>query len=224
MRTKTVLSEFSKGIKKSAALSFSRSASKNCDDICSQKGGDCYALRPESMYRAYGKKLNRHGRTKPFNLISLAKYEVSRKTISWFRFSVSGSIPSKNTLSKKDWAKLTNILGDFCSFLINRNIKIHFPVESMNKARSYRNILKDSVIVRRTIQDKRNLADFQDHCAYVVGDTPNPGNAALAIELAKIIRRRKKTVVVCPAIVGNSKCGKCTACAEPVDLILYPKH
>lgn len=226
-----ILSKFSKGIKESRSLSFARSASVNCEKSCRQISGACYALHPEKQYRNYGKKLIRHSKISPVNLVNLARYELSQtKKIKWFRLSVSGSVPSKRQLSKENWVKLSIVMRETLSELITRGTKIHFPVESLNKANAYRKMLVGiPIVVRRTIQDPRGLRTFNDHCAFVVGSTPGRHNIGESFKLAHDIRKLGKTAIVCPAIKGvsrvGSKCGKCTACASAmVDLVIYPKH
>lgn len=227
-----ILSRFSKGIRQSRALSFAPSASFNCEKTCKQIHGACYALQPEKQYRNYGRKLIRHALTPPANLVNLARYELTQtKKIKWFRLSVSGSVPSKGQVNKEQWGKFATSLRGIVQDLLSREVKIHFPVESFNKARTYRSILKGlPVVVRRTIQSPKGLNSFNDHCAYVVGDKPGIHNVSAAFKLADALRQEGKTVVVCPAIngvskFGKSKCGLCTACSsEKVSLVIYPLH
>lgn len=220
-----VLSRFSKGIRQAKALSFGLSAHTLCDVSCKLYNKGCYAERPEAMYKNYYNKLIRHRRTLPENLVRLARQEIDG--LKWFRFSVSGSLPKKSAV--KNWKAFASELQGLCSELLSNDCKVHLPVESMDKARSYRAILPN-IVVRRTIQTERGLSSFNDSAAYVVGETPGKHNLELSRELAQKKREEGKSVVVCPAVFKNkfgekSKCGKCTACASPlVDLILYPLH
>lgn len=214
------ISHFSKGIKESAALSFGLSAKSLCEKSCRMlQLGLCYAEKPEKRYKAYYKKLIRNRRTDPVNLLNGAAHELTDLPLKWFRFSVSGSLPLLYSLKYK------KAFYDFCKSLIDRNVKIHCPVESKRKASLYRSIVADlPIVVRRTIQKKSELTTFNDCAAYVVGDTPGKHNIGPAFELAKELRQTK-SVVVCPAIHSDSKCGKCTACANKgVDIVLYPLH
>lgn len=219
------ISRFGKGIKESAALSFGLSALSLCDKSCQMlKRGFCYAERPEKQYKNYYNKLIRNRRTKPENLIAEASLELDKLNLKWFRFSVSGSLPLSVTGEFKKGFRL------LCEKLINKGVLIHCPVETYAKAKLYRSILVGlPIVVRRTIQTKRNLFKFKDRAAFVVGEKPGVHNLELANELAKKLRANK-SVVVCPAVFKNkfgekSKCGKCTACAsDKVDLILYPLH
>lgn len=214
----SVLTSFSKGIKESAALSFSRSASKNCDKGCKQFNNGCYAETVEKRYKDYGLKLIRHGRTAPHNLLYLALAEVRRRKLTWFRFSVSGSIPPASRI--KDKVRFANALRELCSHLSGEGILIHFPVESYPKAVMVRSILAGlPVVVRRSCQTLAGLLKSTDNVSWVV---PRGVDAAA---IADSLREQGRSTVICPAIIGESKCGKCKACASPlVDIVLYPKH
>lgn len=217
-----ILTKFSKGIKNSAALSFSLSASNNCDDSCRQKIGTCYALGPESRYKDYGKKLRKHGRTKQHTLIYGALQELKRKRElpTWFRFSVSGSFKAKSQMSLQDWNNFKKAMKEFCEFATDKKMNLHIPCETMGKARSLRSIVGKHVI-RRSIQSSKLsvLINSKDHCSWVVPTNQNPQ------EIAQTLRDNGKTTVICPAVIGNSKCGKCLACAShKVDMVLYPQH
>ncbi len=213
-----VLTKFSKGVPTSAGLSFSRSASANCDKQCKQFNNGFYAERVEKLYPSYGRKLLRHGRTLPQNLIYAALAEVRERRLTWFRFSVSGSVPSVNRL--KDRAKFETALRELVSYLVSRKILIHFPVESFAKARMIRSMLKGlPVVVRRSCQTWRGLLRSKDQVSWVVPRSQDP------MQVADTLREAGFSTVVCPAILRSSKCGKCKACASPlVDIVLYPKH
>lgn len=214
----SVLTKFSKGIKESAALSFSRSASKNCSPGCKQLNNGCYAETVEKRYKDYGLKLIRHGRTAPHNLLYLALAEVQRRKLSWFRFSVSGSLPPVSRI--RDKVRFAASLKELCSFLISNGALIHLPVESYPKAVMVRKILAGlPVVVRRSCQSLSGLLKSKDSVSWVV-----PKGTDVK-KLADSIRESGKSVVVCPAIISSSKCGQCKACANKfVDIVLYPKH
>lgn len=215
----SVLTKFSKGIKESAALSFSRSATVNCDKGCKQLGNGCYAERVEKQYKDYGSKLVRHSRTLPENLLRLALNEVRAKPrLSWFRFSVSGSFPPATRI--KNPAAFRSALRELVLCLLERGVLIHIPIESFAKARMLRGVLRElPVVIRRSCQSWRSLLQSKDSVSWVVPREQNPD------EIADKLRNMGRSTVICPAIVGESKCGKCKACASPlVDIVLYPKH
>ena len=216
-----ILSRFKKGVKESRALSFGLSAKSLCDKSCRMlKEGFCYAETPERLYKHYHTKLVRHRKIRPENLVRLATKEVN-SSLKWFRFSVSGSLPSKSTV--KNWAAYSSAIRELCVKLRNNGTLIHMPVESIGKARSYRKILGDILTVRRTVQTLPSLLKSKDCVAYVVGSVP--GKAELETKLLANRLRKTRSVVICPAIIGDSKCGKCTACASSkVDVVLYPLH
>lgn len=223
-----ILSVFSKGINGARALSFGLSAKSLCDKTCRMlKMGFCYAENPERIYKDYNRKLRSHMRMNPENLVARAKKEITPR-IKWFRFSVSGSLPSRSMV--RNWDLFSSELRSLVNELILHKIPVHMPVESSKKARTYRSLLGDLITVRRTIQTKNGLKSFSDPAAYVCGDKPSKSNIHLANSLAREIRSTGKTVVVCPAVFPNkhgtkSKCGQCTACADNrVDLVVYPLH
>lgn len=214
----SVLTRFSKGIKESAALSFSRSASRNCDTKCKQLNNGCYAETVEKRYKDYGRKLLRHSRMAPHNLLYLALTEVRKHKLTWFRFSVSGSIPPASRI--KDKVRFAAALQELCSYLTSIGVAIHLPVESYPKAVMVRSILAGlPVVVRRSCQSFAGLLKSTDSVSWVV---PRGMDAQ---KLADSLREQGRSAVICPAIIGDSKCGKCKACANKfVDVVLYPKH
>lgn len=213
-----ILTRFSKGIKESAALSFSRSASRNCSKGCKQFNNGCYAETVEARYKDYGRKLIRHGRTLPHNLIYAALAEVRLRKLTWFRFSVSGSVPPAKLIA--DPLRFAAALRELCQFLVDNSILVHFPVESYPKAKMLRSILSGlPIVVRRSCQSFAGLLKSKDSVSWVV-----PKGMDVQ-KLADTLRSQGRSTVICPAIVGDSKCGKCKACASPlVDIVLYPKH
>lgn len=222
---KTVLTKFSKGVKNSRALSFGLSEIHNCDTACRQMFNGCYATSFEKMYKDYNAKLKRHHRILPHNLVYRAMNELMamKKPPVWFRFSVSSSLPRKSSLSKHEWGLFRAALQDFANYCNKYNIKVHIPVESYNKARTYRSVFDEfGITVRRSAQDlnwRRALLKNDDAKSYVVEDEQS------SEEIMKECRKEGLTVVNCPAIISDSKCGRCTSCADSrVDVILYEKH
>lgn len=228
-----VLSRFKKGIKKSAALSYNRSALKNCSDSCRMKKlGLCYAENgPETIYPNYIKKLKRHELISPAKLNQFALEQLKSLTIKpeWFRFSVSGSVPPK--WRHRSWDKFLVTLISLCRYLISIGCDIHFPVEDAKKANDLRKAFNDAglrIVVRRTIQSNyRDVLLSKDHTAFVVGVNPYEKlkNKQESKILAQLLRSKGKRTVICPAIIGSAKCGQCIACADSnVDTVLYPLH
>jgi len=227
----TVLSKFSKGISNSRAISFSLSESKNCDSNCKMLKNGCYAKQPERQYKHYRKKLVRHHKTLPSNLIykALGELMAMKKPVSFFRVSVSGSLPKRSQLSNKNWRLFGKSFKDLVNYLNSVGANTHIPVESMDKARSYRAMLKGTgVTVRRSVQDRywrRSLLKSRDAVSYVVEKEQD------SQEIMKACRDNNLTVVNCAAIKGVSQsgkqtlCGICKSCSDSrVDIVLYEKH
>jgi hypothetical protein len=93
------------------------------------------------------------------------------------------------------------------------------------------------VVVRRSEQsdDINTVIDGQDCRSWVASSAPLhktcvtkdqiAGNTEYAQSCAKRARAAGVSTVVCPAVIGDSHCGECVACASPlVDLVIYPFH
>ena len=232
----SVFTDFSKGISGSIGLSFSESASEACDKGC-RLWDACYATRIERMYTGYRAKLARHRRRGPISVVREAIRTLPDRHIPWARLSVSGSLPACKDMSAKRWRIFGNDLRQFVIESLGKGALFHIPVESTRKARSYRAMLKGlKVVVRRTSQAPtiEKLVGESDIRSWVAASRIHKGcvtkqevtaNIALARAVASRIRESGESCVVCPAIAGSSKCGKCTACASAcVDVVIYPFH
>lgn len=236
MIKKTVFTDFSKAVKDSVGLSFSRSARDNCDTGC-RLWDACYASRIERIYTGLNAKLAKHYKRGPLYVVNRAIAELGDRRLKWARLSVDGSLPPKSSMPTHRWRLFTKRLRHLVTMLLERGAKIHVPVESLSRARAYRKALQGlGVVVRRTSQSKRLSAVIRqtDPRAWVVAKRIHRGhvsreekqeNISTAYRYAAEIRRHGQTAVVCPAIAGDSKCGQCTACADAcVDVVLYPFH
>ena len=224
-----VLGVFGKGIKNSRTLNYSRSATDNCDKGCQQFNAGCYAERLEGIYPSLAKKLNRHELMPPENLNYLAIAELDAvETIDWVRISAFGSVPKSRDYRRKAFRVSVDKLFAKLVKKIGRPDRIHLPVESYSKAKAYREMAEPhGICVRESLQNPNRLKDLRGPSSIVVGQRgQSPAHKyEQSQELAVKMRASGQTAVVCPAIVRDSKCGRCTACADTrVDLILYPLH
>jgi len=232
---KTVFTTAGKLVDDSIALSFSESAKQNCDDCRLWKA--CYASRLERIYKDLRLKLRRHFRNGGTWVVNRAIAQMGDSPIRWARMSVDGSLPNRWRFNAREWSMFVKRLRVLVRAAMERGAKWHVPVESSGKARSYRVALEGlGVVVRRTSQSARFGAVLRqdDHRAWVVAERIHKGhvssaekkrNVCEAYRLAKVAREAGVSTVVCGAIAGDTKCGQCTACAEPlVELILYPFH
>ena len=216
-------------------MSFSLSGRQNCDTGC-RLLHTCYASKIERLYPDLKAKLARHYRNGP--LFVLNRAIAQWKPVKWARLSVDGSLPPRSSMSSKAWATFGKRLRVLVQLGIETGAQWHIPVESVAKARSYRALLAGlNVVVRRTSQAKhwRALLGFTDQYAWVVAKsrmtrgrlTPAEcaENTAEAYRVAEKLRAHGQSGVVCSAVARDSKCGQCTACADPrVDFVLYPLH
>jgi hypothetical protein len=230
----SVFTKFSKAIAGSLGLSFSKSATDNCDPVC-RLWDSCYASRIERIYKGLNDKLARHYAIGAIKVVNQAIAQMPNKIVPWFRLSVDGSLPAKNSMHPRQWRIFTKRMKVLIDKMQAQGARIHVPVESMTKARSYRAMLPD-VVIRRTSQAKTigKLIGESDSRSWVVASRIHKGhvsksekqaNIELAQSAATTIRESGQSAIVCPAIIGSSKCGKCIACADRrVDVVLYPMH
>lgn len=239
---RTVLGSFGKGTEGSIALNFATSGGSNCDTDCryhprstnpdaASEVARCYAAACENRHdrQALLAKLQRHEATDAADIIDAASAEMDRKSwkTPWFRFSAFGSVPSS----------VPSNFRKFIERLVSAGIPIHFPVETLRKAETYRMALAGiRVAVRESItcasEWTRNTSGPVSIVAGSMKDSPRK-RVTLAKEMAE--RRSLATgrrVIVCPSVAAmhlrvkhtSAKCGNCTACANPDVDIVYPVH
>ena len=236
----TVFTKASKLVKDSESLSFSTSgAESNCDPSC-RVFAACYASRIERIYSGLRGKLERHEERGPLWVVSQALAQLRPKPLRWFRLSVDGSLPARGRIDATEWRPFVRGLRLLIERVQALGARVHIPIETKRKARTYRAALRGlGVVVRRSCQDDTlgGVMTDTDPRSWIV-KSPDveftsghiskaavKDNAEEAFRVADDIRKQGQTAVVCPAIVSDSKCGKCTACANPsVDVILYPYH
>lgn len=226
-----VLTEFSKTVKDGRGLSFSLSASEYCDDVCTAKGTVCYAEVIEGLYPELGAKLLRHS-MHLFKVLRVAVIKVtSMKRLDWFRFCVDGGLPAPEHFSSpRQWAVWKKQFRNLAAVAASR-CPVHLPTESLRKAKIYRRIVRGlGIVVRRTCQSEASALRSRDHRAVRIGVSARPCHAEvnkqLALEFCKRIREETgESAMACPAVMYDSKCGKCTGCSDPrVKVIVYPLH
>jgi len=227
---KKVLGRFKKGVTRSRHLSIARSATANCDKKCEWYGNGCYAAAIDSgLYPALNRKLKRLERADDSRTLDRATYEVSRlRYLEWFRFFALGAAPMPDKVRHD--RRFKRALIRLCRMLrekIGTDGRVHFPVESWSKWRLYHSWLAPiGVVVRESLQSRRRLKSIGHPCSIVVGRHTRPADRLEeCMAMADNVRQDGSTVVVCPAVVGSSQCGRCTACGDSrVDLVIYPFH
>lgn len=232
-----VFSDVSKLVQDSIAVSFGPSGdSTNCDKSC-RVFENCYAIRSERLYPPLQAKLERHQRRGALWVIRKAIATMPAGSLRWARLNVDGSLPDKSKFSRARWERFAASLRDLVEKAQGRGARWHIPVETVAKARAYRAALRGlGVTVRRSSQvgSVAQLLKSKDARSWIAGDVNYRGvvtkrikakNTRLAFEAADQIRSAGQSCVVCPAIAGSSKCGRCLACADhAVDVVLFPFH
>ena len=223
-----VLGTFSKGVEGSISINWSESGGENCSDRCKMKGAGCYAETSEAMrpnIKQSGIKKRKLG---PVQLANMAIVKLRMIRSPWIRFSVFGSLPMPGQAEKSKGFKkaFQNLILES----LKTGAKLHIPAETKAKAEFYQNWVNEvapEVVVRESCQTESGVLASKIPNSFVVGE--NGDKKAEKLESAKKLidklRKQGKSVVSCPAIVRNSKCGKCTACSDSrVDTVVYLKH
>ena len=227
------LGGFGKGTDKAAQVSPSRSAEDNCDDVCRWKNNGCYAEPLEIRYPSLGNKLDRHQKMPPQNLCNLAAYELSQfdaGSLDWFRVAVNGSLPMPAEVREnKEFHKAFHNMIEEAIRATGDPGRIHIPVESYSKRRFYQSLVADlGVVVRESLQGTwlRRIRALKHPASVVVGEgLPVAEREAECQKVADQVRSWGRRPIVCPAVIRDSKCGKCRGCgSENVDLVIYPLH
>lgn len=223
----------------SHAASFGPSAGQGgfCSRSC-RLWDCCYAAKSERRRPNVRRSLARLRSLSPIEIARRTRYEMPRR-FSWFRWCVAGSIPERSDFgSGAEWSEFRAEVRETTAAAVDSGADVHFPVETAQKARTWRGVLRGlGVVVRRSaqVQTVRALLRSRDHRSWVVvapGRTIHAGgvrrsvvaeNRAYAFRVAEQVRAAGQTCVVCP--YPSRKCGECRACASPaVDVVLYPFH
>jgi len=225
-----VLGTSGKFVENSRQLSWARSATEDCDKSCVMLRNGCYNDRIQQFRQNVADKLKRHESIPPENLCQLAAYEMSLFAVAslvWFRFCVFGPAPDPDKVRNNDrFKRALRALVQEVNRVTGQGA-IHFPVESPGKREFYGDILAGlGVVVRETLQRSRQLNDIKHPSAIVIGrNTAKADRPRHCERVAATVRASGQSVVVCPAVIRDSKCGQCRACASPlVDLVIFPFH
>lgn len=238
-KAKSCFGSFSKGVKGSLSLNFSKSGGRHCDPSCPLLGVVCYAQSVEKLYRNVADQLQAResagGFTKLLQSATSPDNLAKLETAPWFRFSVLGSIPAPNTWTRAQ-RQMLKTLADHTPTNLT-----HFPVETIAKAKALANLgfnprvshgahvpaLKAGIPASISLQMTRKNGSPVRVTHTNKKKLAHQAHAKLREMVANLEKplKRKITAKVCPAIIGNAKCGKCTMCGNSeVDLIAYPIH
>lgn len=251
-----ILGTFRKGVDGSVSINFDVSGGDNCDLECphhprsptEEATHACYAVRTELRpdRAELKRKLERHAQMPAWLVCGRALAELSQLVcdgdmIPWVRISTNGSVPQPSVARKdKTFRIMLRRLLEYCR---DQHIPVHFPVETYKKARFYRALVGDLVVVRESATTLERFKTAAGAVCVVVGKPGSPRAARKTEARAAAEARRVKTdrkVVVCPAILNSwasnpllknpipphsrAKCGACVACSQPGVDIVFPLH
>jgi len=225
----TPLSTFSKAVSGGIALNFSPSGGSWCSLTCGlhpTNGGICYAARLEALRGSLAKSLARKQVAHGDHLKWLARVWNPADSVPWIRLSAFGTVPHDPNPNREDWILLASKLAKFSG-------RVHFPVETVLKFQRYASL---GFAPRLSLQSA-SIPSILGHtrlgrpvAVTVRGEkmgreSAKTANVRESQILARNLRRLGRSAVVCPAIAGNAKCGKCRACADTrVSTVIYPEH
>jgi hypothetical protein len=218
---------YSKGIAGSATVNFSVSGGAHCANECPLKGVACYAENVQGMKPSVRRNLERH-EADPLGFLQelgapKSPHLTKLHNAPWVRFSAFGSIYS--VISEAMREPLMRVA------LAVRNGFYHFPVETIAKARTMRELGFDAVRVSCADNlTKMHLALAEGLATSLVIAGPKRAlgknrraHSAPAFAKAHELRKSGIKALVCPAIAGSAKCGACRACANnDVQVVIYP--
>jgi hypothetical protein len=224
----TLIGSFGKGIKGSVTVNFGISGGSNCDDSCTLKGNGCYAITTEAVKPSITVNLER----KQNNLTQYLTELTSPKALAkfnaapWIRASAFGSIPAPEQITDDQYS----LLKDLATGITNK--AIHWPVETLDKARLLRSVGFNPRYSAGLDVSKAISAVIQGFNTSVVIQGPKRAtgknkrkHSEPAFIAMKDLSSQGITSKVCPAIAGSAKCGACKLCADPkIDVIIYPMH
>ena len=216
-----------KFVPNSLGVSFSNSADENCDRRCRLINScNCYAKRVETRRPVVQLAAVKARRTHPATICNQAILWLRlRRFCPWFRISVFGSLPHVSVARRSKGFR--EAFRAMVREAIAIGAKVHIPVESPIKAKYYQGIVGDLAIVRESVQSERRFINHLAPISFVVGKNGDKKRDKLIKAKQLIKKRYEKTgrkAILCPAIVGSSKCGKCTACSVACVDVIYLKH
>ncbi len=232
--TQNVLGTFSKGSNDNSAVSlnFCRAGGSNCDKRCPYNGNGCYAENLSKVYVSFDDSLALRETMTPAQICrdALAQLKARKKRVSFFRFSVAGSLPFPSKLTREDRRALASLVD----YLLSRKIPIHCPVESIEKQKTYSRLFP-SICVRRSAPTMSSAIKSNHPVSVVIGqDITGAGAPAKRVEKARTVlidycKKTGKRAGLCPGVKGvlktSAKCAQCGLCSNPdIDLIGYVWH
>jgi hypothetical protein len=252
-KERPILGSFGKALPDAVSINFGLSGGRNCDVRCKHHPDStakdatkqCYAVRIEirpDRIQLKG-KLERHENMPPALVCNRATLEIITAVergivIPWARISTAGSLPQPEDVREdKAFRDAFRRLLETCR---QYGIPVHIPVETYEKARFYRALAGDLVVIRESAQSDRRFLRAKGAVS-VVGGTPEMSRLERVEKSRELAAKRReltgRKTVVCPAITNSfaarrdpskkndrAKCGACVACSLAHIDIVYPLH
>jgi len=225
----TIFGSFGKGVKGSLSINFSESGGLWCAASCVFKGRGCYAENLEKRQLSIAENGRRHRENFALFLRAVAASIGAKASAPWTRFSVFGTIAPPDVWSLDDHNELARIAEQL------DHTRVHFPVETVEKARALRRL---GFYPR--VSDGESAAALTHGFPVSLGCNNLDGITitgrmsrerrqqvtAPARAMAAGFRAAGISAKVCPAIVGNAKCGACRLCngVDGPQVVIYPRH
>jgi len=225
----TIFGSFGKGIPGSISINFSESGGFWCAASCIFKNAGCYAQTLEKRQPSIAKNGKRHRENFALLLRAVANSIGAKASAPWIRFSVFGTIAPPGVWSLDDH----NVLAHIAEQL--DHTRVHFPVETVEKARALRRLgFHPRVSDGESATALTHGFPVSLGCENLDGIKITSGMSrarrqqitAPARAMAAGFRAAGISAKVCPAIVGNAKCGACRLCngVDGPQVVIYPRH
>lgn len=227
-----ILGTFSKGVRGAASINFGVSGGKNCERRCrhhpehphaqANPADACYAAVVEGRAdrQQLADKLARHEQLPASVIVGRALAELEREALydraprPWVRVSTNGSVPGKRKAQRdRQFLPRLRQLLEFINRRSGRG-RVHFPVESAEKATFYRQAIGDLVTIRESLQTPGMTPErIATHpipagaVSFTAGESvpAGPGKrlrvlAAATAAAAAWAQRTGRKTIVCPAV------------------------
>jgi hypothetical protein len=253
-----VYNSFGKGNAWSLSLNFGLSSGNNCDTSCRHHRFSsaenatraCYSSTIELQREAARDNLQAKEDLGAMKVLALAIMQWAELqafiraegigNVRWMRISSGGSVPPREQIPERYRKRYHALWRQLVQLWLSVGVKVHFPVETLEKAQYYRSFLGDLIAIRVSSQSLESFGNATSAASCVVGEditvktSKSVKRDRIAYARAYARERYNKTgrkSIVCPAIVSTFEnrdnkiyCGDCDACSrESVDII-YPLH
>jgi hypothetical protein len=253
-----VYNSFGKGNAWSLSLNFGLSSGLNCDNSCrhhKQSTADnptyaCYSSTIERQRAAVRENLQTKEDIGAIQVIATAIMQWGELqsliraegigNVQWMRISSGGSVPSESQIPQRYIKRYKALWRQLVSLWLSVGCKIHFPVETLEKAEFYRSFLGDLITIRVSAQSCEAFNNVNVESSCVVGENITVKTSKRVkrdrIDLARQYARERyaatgRKAIVCPAIVSTFEkrptkihCGDCDACSRSGIDVIYPLH